>query len=100
MKEWNVSLVVTDFEPLREKIEWRRTVMERCESGFEEVDVHIIVPCWVASPKQEYAATTFRSKVRHHPMDYLKHLPPFPSRIPAWPGDMAKADVDGATNRL
>ena len=33
------------------------------EIPFYEVDAHNIIPCWFASPKQEWAAYSFRPKV-------------------------------------
>jgi len=87
LREWNVSLTVTDFDPLRQKSEWRAATMEGCDSGFEEVDAHNIVPCWIASPKQEFAAATFRPKIKRHLPDRLEHLSPSPSKFGEWPGD-------------
>ncbi len=94
LEEWGVSLVVTDFDPLREKREWVRGVMERCECGFEEVDAHNIIPCWVSSPKQEFAAYTFRPKVRLHLNDFLDRAPTPHASLP-WPGDVPGADIEG-----
>jgi deoxyribodipyrimidine photo-lyase len=39
------------------------------------VDAHNLVPCWRASPKQEYAAHTFRPKVHRQLPDYLTEFP-------------------------
>jgi len=61
-KENDASVLVTDFSPLRTKRNWTATVSERIDIPFYEVDTHNIVPCWIASPKQEYAARTFRPK--------------------------------------
>jgi deoxyribodipyrimidine photo-lyase len=64
VREHSASALVTDFSPLATKRAW----MEKAEVGLDlplrEVDAHNVVPCWVASPKQEYAARTFRPKVR------------------------------------
>jgi deoxyribodipyrimidine photo-lyase len=88
LREWKASLAVTDFDPLRLKMDWRAAAMEGCESGFEEVDAHNIVPCWAASPKQEFAAATFRPKIRRHLPDRLDFLPPAMSWNRGWPGEM------------
>ncbi|TFG57366.1 MAG: deoxyribodipyrimidine photo-lyase [Methanomassiliicoccus sp.] len=100
LEEWEISLTVTDFDPLREKRAWRKTSMERSECGFEEVDAHNIVPCWNASPKQDYAASTFRPKVSAHLSEYIDHLPPFPSKFPSWPGDVPEVNFEGAFDQL
>jgi len=89
LREWKVSLTITDFDPLRQKADWRAAAMEGCDSGFEEVDAHNIVPCWAASPKQEFAAATFRPKMKRHLPDRLEHLPPSPSRAMDWPGEVS-----------
>jgi deoxyribodipyrimidine photo-lyase len=100
LEEWKVSLAVTDFDPLREKGQWREAVMERSECGFEEVDAHNIVPCWQASPKQEFSAATFRPKIRLHLPEHLPHLPPRPGKFPHWPGEVPNADLDSAFKEL
>jgi deoxyribodipyrimidine photo-lyase len=100
LAEWNVSLTITDFDPLREKRLWRAKVMEESESGFEEVDAHNIVPCWAASPKQEFAAATFRPKMRSHLPDYFQHLPPLPAWTEPWPGDVPDIDFEAIMRQL
>ena len=94
LEECRASLAVTDFDPLREKQDWRKAVMEQSECGLEEVDAHNIVPCWVASPKQEFAASTFRPKILHHLPDYLPYLPPRPERFPPWPGEVPELGLE------
>ena len=64
-----VCALITDFSPLKAKRSWTGDVVESLEIPIYEVDAHNIVPCWRASPKQEYAARTFRPK--------LKRLLPF-----------------------
>lgn len=99
LEEWGASMVVTDFNPLREKREWVRAVMEGCECGLEEVDAHNIIPCWVASPKQEFAAYTLRPKVRLHLNDFLDRAPSPIEPLP-WPGEVPEADLQGPMERL
>jgi deoxyribodipyrimidine photo-lyase len=40
------------------------------------VDAHNIVPCWEASPKQEYAARTIRNKIHNHMPEFFTEFPP------------------------
>ena len=40
-----------------------------------QVDAHNIVPCWVASDKQEYAARTIRGKITSKLPTYLVEFP-------------------------
>lgn len=45
--------------------------------GFaSQVDAHNIVPCWVASPKQEYSARTIRGKIHAQLPEFLTEFPP------------------------
>jgi deoxyribodipyrimidine photo-lyase len=57
------GLLVTDFDPIRVKTGWRSSVSKKVRVQAVEVDTHNIVPCRVASPKQEFAAHTFRPKI-------------------------------------
>lgn len=78
------GLVVTDFDPLRVKRAWRATVAERLAVPLIEVDAHNIVPAWIASPKQEWAAYTFRPKIHRWLADYLTDFPPLERHSFAW----------------
>lgn len=40
-----------------------------------QVDAHNVVPCWVASDKQEYAARTIRGKITRNLPTYLVDFP-------------------------
>lgn len=99
VEEWNVSMIVTDFDPLHIKGRRMEAVKERTECGLEEVDAHNVVPCWTSSPKQEYSAATFRPKLLAHLNDYIDHLPPLPTRGLSWPGDMPEGEIDKALVR-
>lgn len=73
--------LVTDFDPLKIKINWKNQVIERVKVPFYEVDAHNIVPCWVASQKQEYGAYTIRPKIKKLLPEFLdefskiEHIP-------------------------
>lgn len=58
------SLMVTDFEPLRIKKQWLDAVISATSAPFHQVDAHNVVPCWHASPKQEFGAYTLRPKLK------------------------------------
>jgi deoxyribodipyrimidine photo-lyase len=75
--------LVTDFDPLRLKKAWKKSVLNRMDIPVYEVDTHNIIPCWIASPKQEFAAYTFRPKVKRQLREFLDEFPnlkkhPFP----------------------
>ncbi len=69
------SIVIIDFNPLRHAILWKAELLPSVSIPIYEVDGHNIVPCWIASGKQEYAARTFRPKVNKLLGDYLYPFP-------------------------
>lgn len=82
--------LVTDFDPLRIKRAWKTGMAKKLSIPFHEVDAHNIVPCWVASPKQEYGAYTLRPKLQRLLPDFLtpfpklvKHAHPWKGKVPA-----------------
>lgn len=75
LARWDPSLVVEDFDPLRTKQEWKGELRGSSRYTHWEVDAHNIVPCWLASSKQEWAARTFRPKVTRRIDTYLTDLP-------------------------
>ena len=75
VKKLDASCLVTDFDPLRIKRKWKTAVADNTDVPFHEVDGHNIVPCWTASPKQEYAAYTFRPKIRRLLPEFLQEFP-------------------------
>jgi len=70
------GVLVSDFDPLRIKKEWKYELKNSIKIPFWEVDTHNIVPCWIVSDKQEYGARTIRPKIS-------KLLDTFLIRIPA-----------------
>lgn len=67
----NVGEVVCDFNTLRFTRAWREEVAKKISVRFSEVDARNIVPCWVASDKQEFAAYTFRPKIHRKLAHFL-----------------------------
>ena len=65
-----ISRLVTDFDPLRVKRQWKKDIMDKIPIRVDEVDAHNIIPCWLTSDKEEYGAYTIRPKI-------LKLLPEF-----------------------
>ena len=62
--EGAVSVLFCDFDPLREKRRWQEAVASKIGVPLFEIDGHNVVPCRFASPKQEYAAYTFRPTMK------------------------------------
>jgi deoxyribodipyrimidine photo-lyase len=62
-QKMKAGVVVTDYSPLKISRRWKKSVAGQLQVPLYEVDAHNIVPCWIASGKQEYSARTFRPKV-------------------------------------
>uniref|UniRef100_A0A8C6WFS5 Deoxyribodipyrimidine photo-lyase n=1 Tax=Neogobius melanostomus TaxID=47308 RepID=A0A8C6WFS5_9GOBI len=98
MSDRSLGAVVTDFLPLREPLQWLEDVKRKLpkDTPFIQVDAHNIVPCWEASPKQEYAARTIRGKINNILTDFLTDFPlvekhPYTATRTAKQVDWAKA---------
>jgi len=69
-----ISYLVTDFDPLRIKRNWKREIVTALDIPVVEVDAHNIVPCWVCSGKQEYGAYTIRPRIREALPTFLDEM--------------------------
>ncbi len=78
IKQMNASILVTDFDPLLTKRQWKTSVGETLSAPIITVDSHNIVPCSIASPKQEFGAYTLRPKINKLLNDYLQDFPTIP----------------------
>ena len=75
INDYDISFMISDFSPLNIKKEWNKTIIENIKIPFHEVDTHNIVPCWISSSKQEYAAYTLRKKMKPKLKKFLDPLP-------------------------
>ncbi|MFP4364214.1 MAG: deoxyribodipyrimidine photo-lyase [Spirochaetia bacterium] len=75
LKEVDAAWCTADFSPLRISGKWQKAVGENASCPLTIVDAHNIVPCSVASNKQEYAAYTFRPKIHKKLDEYLTGFP-------------------------
>ncbi len=73
--ELQIGCLITDFDPLRVKREWKKKVVSQLKVPFYEVDTHNIVPCWIASQKEEYGAYTLRPKIKKLLHEFLTSFP-------------------------
>jgi deoxyribodipyrimidine photo-lyase len=76
VSDLQVSLLISDFSPLRISRQWKTAIASKISIPFREVDAHNIVPPWIASDRLEYAARTFRPRIH-------KKLPHFLVEFPA-----------------
>lgn len=74
----NIGAIVCDFCPLRLPKQWLENLKQQTPENVPiiQVDAHNIVPVWVASDKQEYAARTIRNKINGKLDKYLTQFPP------------------------
>ncbi|HPN37586.1 MAG TPA: deoxyribodipyrimidine photo-lyase [Melioribacteraceae bacterium] len=75
LKEVNASLLVADFNPLKIIRRWKKEVFDFINIPFRQVDAHNIVPLWIASDKQEFAAYTIRPKITKLLNEFLTDFP-------------------------
>lgn len=74
-KESNASVIIFDFSPLHDSRSLIKSVTENFSGYVAVVDTHNIIPAWVLSNKQEYAAHTMRIKVHQKLNNYLLSPP-------------------------
>ncbi len=74
-KSVRASAIVTDFDPLHIKKEWKNNLLKLIDIPLYDVDAHNIVPCRIASDKLEFAAYTIRPKIKKLLNDYMEKYP-------------------------
>ncbi len=97
---WGAAALVTDFDPLKVKRSWKRKVVTKMDIPVYEVDAHNIIPCWTASPKQEFAAYTFRPKVKKLIQTYLETFRALKKHPSSWKGAGKNTDWDRARKSI
>jgi deoxyribodipyrimidine photo-lyase len=95
LRKYEAGCLVTDFDPLRLKRQWKEAVANRLDIPFFEVDAHNLVPCWVASDKQEYGAYTIRPKIFRALPEFMDEFPPLQKQEVAWEELTAPIDWPG-----
>lgn len=76
VKEVSAGILVTDFNPIKNVMQWKEGVKNNIIIPFFEVDAHNIVPCRKASGKLEFAAYTIRPKINRLLDEFLEEFPP------------------------
>ncbi|MBN1638359.1 MAG: deoxyribodipyrimidine photo-lyase [Ignavibacteriales bacterium] len=75
LSDVKAGALLTDFDPLKIKMQWKNNILKVLKIPFYEVDSHNIVPCWLASNKQEFGAYTIRPKIKKILDEYLDDFP-------------------------
>jgi deoxyribodipyrimidine photo-lyase len=111
VKKHKIGGVVCDMSPLRVPASWTEAVKKNLSKDVPlcQVDAHNIVPVWVTSEKQEYAARTIRNKVNSQLPTYLTKFPPvikhpYKAKVAAdkidWKAALASLDVDETVDEV
>lgn len=95
-----VGAVFTDFDPLKIKRIWKDNAAAGLECAFYETDAHNIVPCWEATPEQEFAARTFRPEINKRLPHFLTDFPTLKTNRYTWTGKSPSVDWRKAYNSL
>lgn len=75
VRDLDISALVMDFDVLRLKRQWMKTVADAVQGDVWEVDSRNTVPCRLVSDKREYAARTIRPKIHRLLSDFLVEPP-------------------------
>ncbi len=78
------GLVVTDFDPLRIKREWKRRLAGEIDIPMDEVDAHNIVPCWTVSRRRISNYNAFRDRITPLLKEYLTDYPAMKAMDRPW----------------
>ncbi len=100
LKKYGIKTLITDFDPLRIKKAWKQGVAENINIPFYEVDAHNVVPCWIASGKQEYGAYTIRPKIRRLLREFMDDFPVLKRHAFPWCNNVKKIDWQRVQKRL
>jgi deoxyribodipyrimidine photo-lyase len=109
LKKHHASLLISDFSPLKIKAKWNTGLDFRIDIPHFEVDAHNVVPCWHASPKQEYGAYTLRPKLKKLLPEFLEEYPrvkkhpyPYKQKIPRieWPRLHSHLQIDRSVGEI
>ncbi len=100
IRKHKTGILVTDFSPLKINQRWKESVAKIINIPFYEVDAHNIVPCWIASPKQEFGAYTIRPKINRLLNEYLDDFPSVKKQKLVWNKPFYKNNWDQAVKSL
>jgi deoxyribodipyrimidine photo-lyase len=100
LKKNRAGLLITDFDPLKIKREWKHKIASSINVPFYEVDAHNIVPCRDLSGKQEYGAYTIRPKLKRKLSEFLTDFPKLKTHPFSFKGKIYSPDCIEVINGL
>lgn len=92
--------VIADRGYLRHQVAWYRQLAEQLPCPLIQIEANVVVPVEVASPKEEYAARTFRPKVQQHLGRFLSLATQPETRCPASGLDLMTLDASETDSLL
>ncbi|MCA9364664.1 MAG: deoxyribodipyrimidine photo-lyase [Candidatus Moranbacteria bacterium] len=98
IKKNDCGLLVKDFSPLKIYDQWCEGVKKAISTPIHEVDAHNIIPVWVVSDKQEYAARTIRPKINRLLSEFLTPYPHIIHQKVKYKGEKSKISWEKAQN--
>ena len=94
------GLVVTDFDPLRVKMQWHKDLLSAWKHTVHEVDSRNIVPARVVSDRREFMARTLRPKIKRLLGEFLDEFPVLPTHPHPWPTTVAAPDFTSLRHKI
>ncbi len=84
LRKIKAGVLITDFDPLKIKRYWKNKISQAIDIPFYEVDAHNIVPTFYASDKMEFAAYTYRPKIKKLLPYFLEEFPIIDNQKKYW----------------
>lgn len=100
INQLHAGLLITDMSPLRIGKQWRKKIAEAISIQCLEVDAHNIIPVWVTSQKQEFAAHTIRPKIHSLLPEYLDEIPSIQTQRTSYSFSVPTIDWNTYTAKL
>jgi deoxyribodipyrimidine photo-lyase len=94
------GMLITDFEPLRIKKEWKKRVVGALDIPVIEVDAHNIIPCRIAAKRRMMSFANFHSKVMPLIPEFLTEYPELERIDNKWVKDNPPIDWNSAVSSL
>jgi deoxyribodipyrimidine photo-lyase len=94
------GMLITDFEPLRIKKEWKKRVVGALDIPVIEVDAHNIVPCRIAARRRMMSFANFHSKVMPLIPEFLTEYPELQGIDNKWVQENPPIDWESAMGRI
>ena len=100
IKKVKAGFLITDFDPLKIKRKWKTNISNKISIPFHEVDAHNIIPCWLTSEKQEFAARTIRPRINRLLPEFLTEFPKLIAHPYKWQHKLPDSNWDKAVKSL